>query len=81
MIIKVKKYVAKISNYVEHADGTITKEESEIEIKGRRISEAGVWKQIPRGASLVSHGYVEKAYEVDTQKLEEFLSSNGKVVE
>lgn len=80
MIIKVKKYVAKVSQFVEHEDGTITKEISDVVITGQRISEAGVWKQIPRDAKLISHGYIEESYEVDTDKLTEWLKSNGKVV-
>ena len=78
MIIKVKKYVAKVSEFVEHEDGTITKEVQEIEIKGKRMSEAGVLKQIPRTAKLIEHGYVESEYEVeDTDKLVEWLEKNG----
>lgn len=80
MVIKVKKYVAKVATFKEHEDGTITKEVSEMEIKGQRISEASVWKQIPRDAKLLEHGYVEKAYEVDTDKLTAWLEENAKPV-
>lgn len=81
MIIKVKKYVAKVSKFVEHDDGTITKEIDDITLKGQRFSEAGVWKQIPRDAKLISHGWVEDAYEVDSDKLTEWCKANGKPVE
>lgn len=80
MLIKIKKYVARVSKYVEHEDGSITKEESEIALNGRRFSEASVWKQIPRDANLISHGYVEVSYEVDADALREFCISNGKPV-
>lgn len=81
MVIKIKKYVAKVSQFVEHEDGSITKETRDITINGQRFSEAGVWKQIPRDAKLISHGYVEQAFEVDTDKLVEWLCENGKIVE
>ena len=81
MIIKIKKYVAKVSKFVEHEDGSITKEVEDITLKGARFSEATVWKQIPRDCKLVSHGYVEQAFEVDTDKLTAWLSENGKAVE
>ncbi len=77
MIIKIKKYVAKIAQFVEHADGSITKEVSEIALKGQRFSEASVWKQIPRDAKLITHGYVEEAYEVDSDKLADWCKANG----
>ena len=81
MVIKIKKYVAKVSQFVEHEDGSITKDTRDITINGQRFSEAGVWKQIPRDAKLISHGYVEQAFEVDTDKLVEWLCENGKIVE
>lgn len=77
MTIKIKKYVAKVAEFVEHEDGTITKETREIVIKGRRFSEARVWKQIPCTAKLLEHGYVEASYEVDNAKLEEWCKENG----
>lgn len=81
MIIKIKKYVAKVADFVEHEDGSITKEVSDVVIKGQRISEASVWKQIPRTAKLISHGYIETAYNVDGEKLSAWLAENGTVVE
>lgn len=81
MIIKIKKYVAKVAQFVEHEDGSISKEVSEITLKGQRFSEAGVWKQIPRDAKLISHGWVEDAFEVDAEKLLEWCKENGKAVE
>ena len=81
MIIKIKKYVATVAQYVEHEDGSITKEVRDITLKGQRFSEAGVWKQIPRDAKLVSHGYKEAAYDIDEDKLEQFCKEFGKPVE
>lgn len=78
MTIKFRKYVATVSRFVEHEDGTITKETEEITLNGQRFSEASVWKQIPRDCKLVSHGYKETEYEVDGDKLEEWLKQNSK---
>lgn len=80
MTIKIKKYVATVAQFVEHDDGTITKEVKEITLKGQRFSEAGVQKQIPRDAKLVSHGYIEHVYEIDADALEAFCKENGKPV-
>lgn len=80
MTIKVKKYIAKVAQFVEHEDGSISKEVSEITITGKRISEASVWKQIPRDARLLEHGYVETAYEVDEEELEKFCKEHGNPV-
>ena len=80
MIIKIKKYVAKVAQFVEHEDGSITKETREITLKGQRFSEASVWKQIPRDAKLISHGYIEEAYEVDADQLVEWCKEHGKPV-
>lgn len=81
MVIKIKKYVAKVAKFVEHEDGSITKKTESITLKGQRFSEASVWKQIPRDCKLLSHGYVEEAYEVDPDKLTEWAKENGKPVE
>lgn len=81
MIVKIKKYVAKVARYVENEEtGAITKEVSEITLNGSRFSEASVLKQIPRDAKLLSHGYVEHAFEVDTDTLYQFCMDNGKPV-
>ena len=80
MVIKIKKYVAKVAQYVEHEDGTISKEMESITLKGQRFSEASVWKQIPRDAKLISHGYVEEAFDVDADKLAAWCKENGKPV-
>lgn len=81
MIIKIRKYIAIVSDFVEHEDGTITKERAEIEIEGNRISTATVWKQIPRTAHLIDHGYRTAEYEVETAELEKWLVENGKLVD
>lgn len=78
MIIKIRKYVAEIAQFVEHDDGSITKENKSITLTGQRFSEAGVWKQIPRDAKLVSHGWREVAYDIDADKLEQFCKEFGK---
>lgn len=81
MVVKIKKYVAKVAMFSEHEDGTITKEIREITLKGQRFSETTVWKQIPRDARLISHGYVEDSYEVDADKLSEWCKANGSAIE
>ena len=82
MTVRIKKYVAKVSRFVENAEsGEIRKEVSEIVLDGQRFGKNSIEKRIPREYSLISHGWVEKAYEVDTALLEKFLSENGKPVE
>ena len=82
MIVKIKKYVAKVSRFVENAEsGEIRKEVSEIVLEGQRFGKAGVEKRIPREYSLISHGWVEKAYNIDPKILEKFLNENGQLVE
>ena len=78
MIVKIKKYVAKVSRFVEDANsGEIHKEVSEIVLDGQRFGKNSVEKRIPREYTLISHGWVEKAYNVDTPELEKFLNKNG----
>lgn len=82
MTVKIKKYVAKVSRFVEDVNsGEIHKEVSEIVLDGQRFGKNGVEKRIPREYTLISHGWVEKAYNVDTAELEKFLSENGSPVE
>lgn len=80
MIVNIKKYVAKVSKFVEHDDGSITKEVVDIELNGKRFSPASVWKHIPRDCKLIESGWVETSYEVDTNKLENFCKENGKLI-
>lgn len=80
MIIKIKKYVAKVATFKEHGDGTITKEVQEIALEGKRFSPATVWKLVPREAKLLESGWRETAYEIDVDGLEKFLAENGKPV-
>ena len=81
MIVKIKKYVAKVSRFDEIAEsGEIRKEVSEIVLDGQRFGKNSVEKRIPREYSLISHGWIEKEYEVDPAALEKFLVENGKLV-
>ena len=78
MIVGIKKYVAKVSRFVENTEsGEIRKEISEIVLDGQRFGKAGVEKRIPREYQLISHGWVEKAYNVDSTVLEKFLNEYG----
>lgn len=78
MIVRIKKYVAKVSRFVENAEsGEIRKEVSEIVLDGQRFGKAGVEKRIPREYNLISHGWVEKAYNINPVMLEKFLNENG----
>ena len=82
MIVRIKKYVAKVSRFVENEEsGEIRKEISEIVLGGQRFGKAGVEKRIPREYNLISHGWVEKAYNIDPVVLEKFLNENGQLVE
>ena len=80
MIVKIKKYVAKVSIFKEHEDGSISKEVREIALDGKRFSPATVWKKIPREAKLEEMGWRETAYEIDTGKLEMFLKDHGEAL-
>ena len=80
MIIKIRKYVAKVAEFKEHEDGTISKEVREIALEGKRFTPAAVWKHIPRETKLLESGWKETAYEIDSDKLKQFLAANGKPV-
>ena len=80
MIVKIKKYVAKVSIFKEHEDGSISKEVREITLDGKRFSPTTVWKKIPREAKLEEMGWRETAYEIDSDKLEMFLKEHGEAL-
>ena len=80
MIVKIKKYVAKVSIFNEHEEGSISKEVKEIILDGKRFSPNTVRKKIPREAKLEEMGWRETAYEIGVDELEKFLSENGKLV-
>lgn len=80
MIVKIKKYVAKVSIFRENEDGTISKEVREIILDGKRFRPDTVLKKIPREAKLEEMGWRETAYEITVDVLEKFLSENGKLV-
>ena len=80
MIVKIKKYVAKVSIFNEHEDGSISKEVREITLDGKRFTPTTVWKKIPREAKLEEMGWKETAYEIGVDELEKFLSENSKIV-
>lgn len=81
MVIKIKQYIARVSRYQEHDDGTISKVEENIVLKGKRFTESSVWKQIPRDCKLISHGYREEAYDMDDAALLAFCAEYGVKVE
>lgn len=82
MIVKIKKYVAKVSRFVENEEsGEIRKEISEIVLEGQRFGKNSIEKRIPREYNLISHGWVEKTYNVNPEILEKFLNENGQPVE
>ena len=80
MVIKIRKYVAKVSEFKEHEDGTISKEVREIILNGKRFSPTAVLNQIPREARLLESGWKETAYEIDSAKLEMFLKDVGEAL-
>lgn len=78
MIVRIKKYVAKVSRFVENEEsGEIHKEVSEIVLGGQRFGKNSAEKRIPREYNLISHGWVEKEYNIDSEILEKFLIENG----
>ena len=80
MKIVIKKYVAKVSQFVEHEDGTITKETREIVLDGKRFTPETAERAIPRNCQLIDSGWKETAYEVDTGKLEMFCKEHGEEI-
>ena len=81
MVVKIKKYVAKVSRFVENEEsGEIRKEISEIVLDGQRFGKNSIEKRIPREYNLISHGWVEKEYNIDSEILEKFLIENGSPV-
>lgn len=80
MTVKIKKCVARIIRYEDNGE-TIKRVEEQFNITGQRISKASVMKQIPREAKLMEWGWVEESYEVDTDKLHNFLRENGKLID
>ena len=80
MKITIKKYVAKVSQFVEHEDGAITKETREIVLDGKRFTTETAERAIPRNCQLIDSGWVETVYEVDTGKLEMFCKEHGEQV-
>lgn len=81
MKIVIKKYVAKVSRFVEHEDGTISKETREIVLNGKRFTPETAERAIPRNCQLIDSGWVETVYEVDGGELEMFCKEHGKEVE
>lgn len=81
MVIKIKRYIAKVRDFVENPDGTVAAAEKEIEITGERIRNETVLKQIPRYAKLLDHGYVVNEYEIDKNALEVFLKNYGNQID
>lgn len=80
MTVKIKKCVARIVRYEDDGEN-IKRVEEQFNISGQRISKASVMKQIPREAKLMEWGWVEESYEVDTDKLHDFLRTNGKLID
>ena len=78
MKITIKKYVARVAEFVEHEDGSITKETKEIVLDGKRFARKTAERAIPRDCRLIDCGWREAVYEVDTGKLEMFCKEHGK---
>lgn len=80
MKITIKKYVAKVSQFVEHEDGSITKETRVIILNGKRFTPETALRAIPRNCELIDSGWTETVYEVDAAKLEMFCKEHGEQV-
>ena len=78
MKIVIKKYVARVAEFVEHKDGSITKETREIVLDGKRFTSETALRAIPHNCQLIDSGWKETVYEVDTGKLEMFCKEHGK---
>ena len=69
-----------MAEFKEHEDGTISKEVRDVTLDGKRFSPAAVLKKIPREAKLEEMGWKKMAFEVDRDKLEQFLAENGNLL-
>lgn len=74
--VRIREFVCKYSRYVEHEDGRITKEVTEQILEGSRFSPAGIVKQIPRDAHVISADWVETQYIVPSDILKKFCIEN-----
>ena len=80
MKITIKKYVARVAEYVKHEDGSITKETRDIVLDGKRFTPETAKRAIPHNCYLIDSSWVKTVYEVDTGKLEDFCKEHGKEV-
>ena len=74
--VKIKEFICKYSRFVEHEDGSITKEVTSVTLEGARFSPAGIVKQIPRDARVISADWVETSYIVPSETLKKFCVEN-----
>lgn len=77
MIIKFKHYEIEVADFVEHDDGTITKEMKKIRVEGSRITDAAVKRAIPAGCRLISAGYVSECWEIPDKAIHDFVTAYG----
>ena len=77
MKITIKKYVARVAEFVEHEDGSITKEIREIVLDGKRFTPETAERAIPRNCQLVDSGWKQTVYEIDSGKLDMFCKEYG----
>ena len=80
MIVKIRKYIAKVAEFKEQEDGSISKEVYEIALEGSRFRPNAVLRKIPREAKLLESGWRETVYKVDDGKLEMFLKDHGEAL-
>ena len=77
MKVKTRYANVKFHKYVEHEDGTISRENSSLPVYGNRISEAGCRLKVPAGCFFDGMEIVVETYEID----EAVIREHGKLVE
>lgn len=72
--MKVKTRYAKVNyhHFVEHEDGTITKESGHFAVYGNRLTEAGCKNKTPEGYFFDGMEIVTEVYEVDESVIRQF---------
>ena len=80
--MKIKTRYAKVNyhKFVEHEDGTITKENGSFPVYGARLSDGGCRRKTPEGCIYDGMEIVTETYEVDESIIRQYgalIEDNG----
>lgn len=77
MKIKIRYARAKFHRYIEHEDGTITREDGNYPVRSTRLTDAGCRNKCPDGCIYDGMEIVTETYEVD----ESVIIQHGALIE